>query len=99
MKNKESMNKPKFEVDFNEYIGDNMILLSKYDVKEDINGNKIQLKEGLEITICEQDIDASGNRDDLFANGYVTQHNKELYKHVKWCCKIDTDWIRHISDL
>ena len=92
------MNKPKIEVNFNEYIGENLILLSQNDVIEDINGNKIYLKEGLEITIFEPNYE-NEIKDDLIANGYVTKCNKELYKQTKWCCKMDKNGIKNESEI
>jgi hypothetical protein len=92
------MNKPKIEVNFNELINGGMILLSQFDFREDINGNKIYMKEGLEITIFEPDYE-EGKRDDLIANGYITKCNNKLYKKVKWCCKINKKGIKHESDL
>jgi hypothetical protein len=76
-----------------------MILLSQHDSIKDYLGNSINLYEGLEITVYEPEFDSNGKRDDLIANGYVTKCNKELYKHVKWCCKLDANWIRNESDI
>ena len=49
--------RPKFSVDFNEFISNDNILLSKEDKKMDVDGNLILLKEGLEIDIFEIDYD------------------------------------------
>jgi hypothetical protein len=91
--------KPKIEVDFNELIGDSQILLSQTNFKKDVYGKDVFLTEGLEIEIFEVDYDDYDKRDDIVASGYVTQCKNPLYKHVKWCCKIDSNWIRHLSDL
>ena len=90
--------RPKIEVNFNEIIGDFEILLSQSDMVIDSKGNKVLLKEGLEIDIFELDYDEQNNRDDIIASGYVTKCTNPLYKHVKWCCKIDKNGIKHISD-
>ena len=91
--------KPKIEVDFNELIGNNQILLSQTDFRKDVYGNDISLTEGLEIDIFDVDYDDNNERDDIVASGVVTQCKNPLYKHVKWCCEIDSNWIRHMSDL
>ncbi|EKY06701.1 hypothetical protein HMPREF9075_02270 [Capnocytophaga sp. oral taxon 332 str. F0381] len=90
--------RPKIEVNFNEIIDDFKILLSQSDMVIDSKGNKVLLKEGLEIDIFEPDYDEQNNRDDIIASGYVTKCTNPLYKHVKWCCKIDKNEIKHISD-
>ena len=90
--------RPKFSVDFNEFISNDNILLSKEDKKMDVDGNLILLKEGLEIDIFEPDYDEQNNRDDIVASGFVTECVNPLYKQVKWCCKIDKKGIKHISD-
>ena len=43
--------RPKIEVNFNEIIDDFKILLSQSDMVIDSKGNKVLLKEGLEIDI------------------------------------------------
>ena len=91
--------KPKIEVDFNELIDDNQVLLSQTDVRKDIYGNDVLLTEGLEIDIFDIDYDDKGNRDDLVASGVAVLCKRALYEHVKWCCKIDKNWIRNTSDL
>lgn len=94
------MTKPKIDVDFNELIDDNQILLSQTDFRRDIEGNDIFLNEGLEIDIFEIDYDENNKRDDIIASGFVTQCKDPHYKDVvKWCCKIDSNGVRHTSDL
>ena len=88
--------RPKIEVNFNEIIDDFKVLLSQSDTVIDSEGNKVLLKEGLEIDIFEPDYDEQNNRDDIIAGGYVTECTNPLYEHVKWCC--DKNGIKHISD-
>ena len=91
--------RPKFSVDFNEFISNDNILLSKEDKKMDVDGNLILLKEGLEIDIFEIDYDDEINRDDIFASGYIVncQHLNE--QGVKWCCHINNNGIKHQSEM
>jgi hypothetical protein len=95
---------PTFEVDFNELFG-YVILLSQKDIRKNIDGQDIQLMEGLEINITEENYEGdykNRQRDDLFASGNVIQNTVcyfyENYPHVKWLCKINSDGVRHISD-
>jgi hypothetical protein len=86
---------PTFNVDFNELFG-NVILLSQQDVRKDITGRDIELTEGLEINITEENYE-NGQRDDLFASGQVIRNTTDYfyknYPHVKWLCKINSNGV------
>ncbi len=78
-------------------IEDNLVLLSKTDLKKDSQGNSVQLKEGMHVTVYENDSDPSEPADMLRAEGIVIL-NPYRYKHnwashVKWCCRINTKGI------
>ena len=88
---------PRFKVDFNEWLEDDIVLFSQSDVRKDVYGNEHFLTEGLRIEICEIDYDEAGNRDDLWASGYVTTCNIPNFAYVKWCCKIDNKEVKHIG--
>jgi hypothetical protein len=87
-------------VDFNELLEPNLVLLSQHDTKQDTDGNIIRLYDGLTISIFSDDIDANGNPDNLIAVGVVERNrNNGWAKHVKWCCRIGPEGIRHQSEL
>lgn len=88
---------PRFEVDFNEWLEDDLVLLSQSDVKRDVYGNEHFLAEGLRIEICEIDYDETDNRDDLLASGCVTVCNIPNFAYVKWYCRIDNKQVKHIG--
>lgn len=93
------LNQPKFHIDFNEMIDCDLILLSKTDFKKDVNGNSIELKEGMKITVLMEDIDEFGKRDDLIANGTVEKNNTGISKICKWNFRIDINGIQYESDV
>lgn len=92
--------RPLFYVDFNELMEFNVALLSQTDIKKDINGNAVRLMEGLSIAIISDDIGADGKPDNLVADGVVIPNKYTgSFPHVKWCCLISPEGIRHQSDL
>lgn len=84
-------------VDFNEMIEDDLVLLSKTDLKQDSRGNSVQLKEGMRVILYEDESDSSEPADMLRAEGTVVL-NQYRNKHnwasrVKWCCRINAKGI------
>ena len=73
------MKENRIYVGFNEMIEDNLVLLSKNDVKKDSNGNEIELKEGMRIKIYMDDENEFNETDNLIANRTV-----ELNKYGSW---------------
>ena len=85
------LDKPRICVDFNEMIGDNMILLSKEDTKTDSSGNIVSFSEGMPIGIYSDDnLDENDQIDCIIADGIAVRTPPEwkCYSHVKWCCKV-----------
>jgi hypothetical protein len=93
---------PCFEVDFNERFvnsdGSGVVLLSQTDERSDKDGNRHLLYEGMSINIFEPD-EEDGQPDNLLAQGVVTKCTIEHMSHVKWCCKMNGNGIRHESDI
>lgn len=92
--------RPILMVDFNELIEANLVLLSQHDRKLDTSGRPVELREGLAIAIfCDDDLDDDGNVDPMFAKGVVELNSLGGWAaHVKWCCRIDEEGIRRLSD-
>lgn len=92
------MKEPRLYVDFNEMIEDDLVLLSRTDIKLDSNGNSIELKEGLKVKIYSDDLNSCNEKDNLIADGVV-----ELNTHggwatdVKWNCRINESGIYNES--
>src|SRR5438477_94281 len=84
--------------DFNGLSGD-ILCLSHSDTSLDANGAVVELREGMLVTVFEEDVDDQGRRDDLVANGTVERAPEWLRKHnSKWVLKIDRDGIRRESE-
>ena len=95
-----TMNRPRLEVDFNETIDFNLVLLSKGDTQPSSTGEIVVLHEGLPIEVYSGDVGDNGEPDNLVAYGIVERNTKTGWaSHVKWCCRIDSNGIRHESDL
>ena len=94
------MKRSAFKVDFNELLEPNLVLLSVGDICNDSNGTPVSLYEGLEVAVFEDDTYEDDDcKNYLVANG-VVEKNKGIYSwcaHVKWCCRIDSDDIKHQS--
>jgi hypothetical protein len=95
------MDKPRIYVDFNEMVTENIVLLSKDDAKSDSDGNMKTFYEGMPVNIYMDDI-SNEKVDNLIAEGIAIKYDLSSFKHwkhVKWCCKIDENGIRHESDV
>jgi hypothetical protein len=85
--------------DFNGLFGD-ILCLSHADTCLDESGNLIHLSEGLRLIAFDEDLDESGNRDDLIACGYVETAPAWLQcKGSKWILRIDSNGVHHQSEL
>jgi hypothetical protein len=94
------MTKPTFCVDFNEMLEANLVLLAAGDSRTDSLGNVVSLREGLEVALYMDDMDERGGTDHLVATGVVEKNRSNGWgAHVKWCCRIDSNGIRHQSEL
>lgn len=91
------MKEPKLPVDFNEMIEDDLVLLSNTDFKKNSEGESVQIKEGMRITIYEDESGLSDDSETLTAKGTVVlnpyRHKHNWASHVKWCCRIDVKGI------
>jgi hypothetical protein len=90
--------RPRFQVDFNELIGTDLVALSAHDTKVATSGETITLVEGLPVEVYDEDIDFEGTRDDLIASGVVARNRTGYITRAIWCCRINARGIRHQSD-
>jgi hypothetical protein len=94
------MTKPMLYVDFNEMLEPNLVLLSATDAKTASNGTVVLLSDGLKVSVYMDDTNEHGHPDNLVATGVVEVNQSTGWgAHVKWCCRIDTNGIRHQSEL
>ncbi len=92
------LDKPRLYVDFNELIEKDLVLLSQNDYKKDSAGNVIHFKEGMEVSIYMDDVNALNEQDNLIAQGRV-ELNSGVFEACKWNCRIDDKGIINMSDL
>ena len=91
--------KPILYVDYNEFIDVDLVMLSQHDSRQDFFGNTVPLREGLEIVGYSDDEDLDDNKDDLVAEGVCVRNDTGTFTHVKWLFKMNSDGVRHISDI
>jgi hypothetical protein len=86
---------PTLHVDFNEMVDRDLVLLSAQDAIIDANGVEVILQEGMLVQIFDHDEDEMGPNN-LIAKGVVELNRADDWSsHVKWCCRIDRNGIRH----
>ncbi len=94
------MIKPMLYVDFNEMLEPNLVLLSVTDTKIASNGEIVSLSGGLKVSVYMDDMNERGHCDNLVATGVVEANQSTGWvAHVKWCCRIDANGIRHQSEI
>jgi hypothetical protein len=92
-------NLTKFKADFNGIFGD-ILCLSHKETCTDEKGNPVVVCEGMRVLAFDEDQDEDGNRDDLIATGIVARSPEWLRREGSvWCLKIDSQGVRHQSDL
>ena len=81
------LDKPRIWVDFNTPF-DDMYFLSRLDIIKDSEGNEIELKENMEVSVFDYDLDENDNPDHLLADGIAILNHKGISTHVKWLIKV-----------
>lgn len=88
------------QADFHGLFGDDLLCISHSETVTDRSGSIIQLATGMALTAFDEDADENGSSDDLFASGTVIPApDVASCLGSKWCLKIDSNGIRHESDL
>ena len=81
------LDKPRIWVDFNTPF-DDMYFLSGLDIIKDSEGNEIELKENMEVSVFDYDLDENDNPDHLLADGIAILNRTGIFTHVKWLIKV-----------
>ena len=89
------MNLPKVYADFHNADSEGRLRLNCIGTVQDLSRQKIQLREGLQLTLFADDVDNNGQRDEILTEGTVTYSAVEKL----WVAIIDWDAIRHPSDV
>jgi hypothetical protein len=95
------MKEPRIPVDFNEMLESDLVLLSQTDTRVDSSGATVVLSEGLSVLIYDDDTGADGQPNYLIASGTVEKNTSDASwgQVAKWCCRIDSQGIRHQSEI
>jgi hypothetical protein len=84
------LDRPRLRVDFNEMIGENLVLLARDDEKQDSSGATVALSEGARVYLYMEDAAESGASRFLLATGIVEGNTSDGWSSgVRWCCRID----------
>src|ERR1700722_10927724 len=89
-----TMAKPKIYADFQNADSQGRVRLNCHGTFEDLSRQQIELREGLDLLLYADDLDAHGQPDDLIADGVAVYSPDE---HC-WVATIDWTAIRHASD-
>ena len=84
------LDRPRIGIDFNEMVGQDLVLLSRDDQRTDSSGAVIELSPGLRVHLYDDDTDDQGNPSFLLATGLVERNTADDWsRDVRWCCRID----------
>jgi len=88
------MVKPKIYADFHNADSQGRLRLNCVGTVEDLARQKVELRDGLLLTLYADDLDSQGQLDELLVEGVVSFSEEE---HC-WVAAIDWSAIRHASD-
>jgi hypothetical protein len=89
------MNSPRVYADFNNADAAGRLRLNCVGTVEDLARQGISLRDGVHLTLRSDDVDASGQLDELTAEGTVSFSEEERC----WVATIDWSAIRHSSEI
>lgn len=88
------LDKPRIWLDFNELCasdkssGAPVYLFSQGDIVNDAYGNDVELYEGMEVSLFDDDLDDQGRPDAILADGVVIRNFLDCYPVVKWLVRL-----------
>lgn len=84
---------PRVRVDFNECVGQDLVLLAKSDLVKCEDGGELLLEPGLPVIAFEYNEYADGTTECLYAHGLVERNdpavNGEWTRNARWCCRFN----------
>lgn len=108
------LDKARIWLDFNELCavdrdGEGPVyLFSQADIVNDSDGNDVELHEGMEVSVFDDDLDMLNAPDALLAEGIVIRNTLGQYPKVKWLIRLErnktqyksgADYVYWMSDL
>jgi hypothetical protein len=89
----------RIRADFNGLFGE-ILCLSHEEIAINAVGRRVELQEGMVITVFDEDCDENGNLDDLIASEVVERPPDWLQcRGSKWVLRIDENGVQSESDL
>lgn len=88
------LDKVRIWLDFNEFCaidkdGETPIyLFSQADIVNDSEGNDVELHDGMEVSVFDNDLDISNRPDAILADGIIVRNFLGQYPKVKWLIKL-----------
>ena len=87
------LDKVRIWLDFNELCteddqGNPIYLFSQADLVNDSDGNDVELYEGMEVSVFDNDLDDWGQTDAILAEGIIIKNTLKDYPLVKWLIKL-----------
>ncbi len=84
------LDRPRILVDFNEMVEEDVVLLSREDVRFDSSGSLVEFRLGLRVYLYAEDADDTGVPCHLLATGIVERNDADDWSSsVRWRCRID----------
>ena len=88
-----TLDKARIWLDFNEYCADDkdnapIYLFSTADIVNDSEGNDVELYEGMEVSVFDDDFDSLNQPNALLAEGVVIKNFLQSSQNVKWLIKL-----------
>ena len=87
------LDKVRIWLDFNEWCteddqGNPIYLFSQADIVNDSDGNDVELYDGMEVSVFDNDLDDWGQPDAILAEGIIIKNTLKDYPLVKWLIKL-----------
>lgn len=88
------LDKSRIWLDFNEFCaideenGAPIYLFSQADLVNDSDGKDVELYDGMEVSVFDNDLDESNAPDALLAEGIILKNFLGQYPKVKWLIKL-----------
>ena len=97
------LDKARIWLDFNECCavdqesGAPLYLFSQADIVNDSEGTDVELYEGMEVSVFDEDLDPLGKPDALLAEGVLVRNTGKHHPAVKWLIRLSKNRIPYQS--
>lgn len=93
------LEKPRIWLDFNGFCDEKgeIYLFSEADIVNDSDGNDVELHEGMEISVFDNDLDKFDKPDAILAEGIIMKNMLEQYPNEKWLIRLTKNKLNYKS--